>query len=178
MIRLLKIGDVGNILELLKKYHETEDKNFEIVLNRNEKQLEELILNGYIYGKYEQNELIGFASMSKYNAIDGLKKTKLENRIRKEKFFKDTGINNENTAVLLNDLIDANYRGNHLYKELVSIRLDKLKELGYEHVVAYLNINKVIGINSFLKNGWEFGTLIEISENRYEFLLHYNNSCF
>ena len=173
MIRLLKTEDINNILELLKKYHETEDTNFEIVLNRDTKQLEGLIVNGYIYGKYEKDELIGFASMSKYDAIDGLKKTKLENRIRKEKFFKDTGIDNENTAVLLNDLIDADHRGNHLYKELVSIRLDKLKELGYEHVLAYLNINKAIGINKFFKNGWEFGTLIEISTKKYEFLLHY-----
>ena len=173
MIRLLNIKDIDEILELLKKYHEVEDKNFEIVLNRNEKQLEVLISDGYIYGKYEKDKLIGFASMLKYDAIDGLKKTKLENRVRKEKFFKDTGINNENTAVLLNDLIDVNYRGKDLYKELVSIRLDKVKELGYEHAVAYLNINKVTGINNFLKNGWEFGTLIEISTNRYEFLLHY-----
>jgi hypothetical protein len=173
MIRLLNIKDINEILELLKKYHETEDKNFDIVLNRNEKQLEVLILNGYIYGKYEKDKLIGFSSMLQYDAIDGLKKTKLENRIRKEKFFNDTGINNKNTAVLLNDLIDVNHRGKDLYRELVLIRLDKIKELGYEHVVAYLNINKVIGINNFLKNGWEFGTLIKISTNRYEFLLHY-----
>ncbi len=172
-MKLLNDENIDEILGLLKKFHETEDKNFEIVLNRDKKQLENLIINGYIYGKFEKDKLIGFASMSKYNMLSGLKKTKLENRIRKEKFFKNAGINDENTAVLLNDLIEMKHRGKGIYKELISVRLDKIKMLGYEHVVAYLNINKVKGINSFLKNGWEFGTLLEIDTNRYEFLLHY-----
>jgi len=173
MIKLLNNKNIPEIIELLKKYHAAEDQNCEIVLNRDQQQLEKLIFNGYIFGKHKNQKLIGFASLLKYNAINALNKTNSENRIRKEIFFDENGINDTNTALLLNDLIDIDYRGESLYKELILIRLDKIRELGYEHVVAYLNINKVQGINDFLKNGWKFGTLIKISKNRYEILLHF-----
>ena len=173
MIELLNNKYIPEMLELLKKYHATEDKNCEIVLNRDQQQLEELILNGYVFGKHKNKKLIGFASLLKYNAINALNKTNSENRIRKERFFDENDINDKNTALLLNDLIDIDYRGESLYKELILIRLDKIRELGYEHVVEYININKVQGINDFLKNGWKFGTLIKISKNRYEILLHF-----
>jgi hypothetical protein len=173
MIKLLNNNNIDEILELLRKYHKKEDENFEIILNRDRKDLEILIKHGYIYGKYKKNKLIGFASMSKYNAIKGLKKTNAKNKIRKKQFLVSADINNENTALFLNDLIDINYRGKGFYKDLTLIRLEKVKELGYKNIVVYLNINKVVGINNYIKNGWKFGTLIEILENRYELLLYY-----
>ena len=173
MIKILNKKDIQEVIKLSKKYHKNEDNNSEIVANRSKEELEDLILNGYIYGKYKNNKLIGFASFSKYNLIDSIKKTNSENIVRKSKYFKENGINNENTAVLLNDLIDYDYRGEKIYKDFMLVRLEKIKELGYEHIVAYLNINKINGINDFLKNNWKFGSLIKISENRYEFLLHY-----
>jgi len=173
MIKLLNSENIDEAIKLLNKYHKNEDEKCEIVANRSKEDIENIILNGAIYGNYKNYKLVGIASFERYNAINGLQKTKLENRVRKEKFFKQNNISSENTVVFLNDLIDKESRGQSIYKELNAVRIKKVKELGYKHIVAYLNINKVDGINDFIKNGWKFGTLIEISKNRYEFLLHY-----
>ncbi len=173
MIKLLNSENIDEVIKLLNKYHKNEDERCEIVANRSKADIEALMRKGSIYGKYKDDKLVGIASFERYDALKGLQKTKLENRVRKEKFFKQNNISSENTVVFLNDLIDKESRGQSIYKELNALRMKKVKELGYKHIVAYLNINKVDGINDFIKNGWKFGTLIEISKNRYEFLLHY-----
>ncbi len=173
MIKILDTEHINDIMFLLKKYHKDEDKFFEIVLSRSRKELEELIATGYIYGKFINKNLVGIASLHSYNSVVALQKTCIENKSRKEIFFKENDITPNNTALILNDLIDISYRDRGIYKDLNRIRLLKIKALNYKNIVAYLNINKAKGINEFLDNGWKFGTLIKVGDKQYEMLMYF-----
>jgi len=176
VIKVLTQSHLEDVVNLFNEYTVKEDLNNIVMAKRSLDDVEDILINGHMFGKFVKGKLIGITSVMRYYPEEGLKKTHLSNKIRKEVFYKRENISKENTAVILGDLILKEFRGKGYFSELHSARMDKAKSLGFTNFVAYKTVDKIEGVNDFLKAGWLIGALIKTGENKYELLLHLRKS--
>lgn len=147
IIRKLNDGDVNDFCELIvDMYSHLEDLEWFSPMPYDEENIRKLLNNPrfYVVGAFENNKLLGVSSLD----------YKCGKLIGKIQFPKDCDTNK--LVEFGFSMVNSDYRGKGIIKELVEHLYNKIKNDGYEWAFAKAHINNTPSNRALIKNDFKF----------------------